>query len=40
VESESPLHIQDAMGAMLLAPGEVNRSILRALQAARQMNAD
>jgi EAL and modified HD-GYP domain-containing signal transduction protein len=40
VESESPLDIQEAMGAMLLAPGEVNRSVLRALQAARQMQPE
>lgn len=40
VESELPLDIAEAAGAMLLAPGEVNRAALKSLTAARQLQTD
>ena len=40
VESELPLDIAEAAGAMLLSPGELNRAALKAMLAAQQLQGD
>jgi hypothetical protein len=40
VESELPLDIAEAAGAMLLSPGELNRAALKAMQSAQQLQGD